>query len=276
MEDPLSIAETQIPKRFREEIEEQLAIYNQRRTFEERSSIPDTKEIPLHDRTRWLRIRNVISVYVDMLGSTKLSASTHESSTAGAYQLFTGTAVAIFDSFEAPYIDIKGDGVFALFDGNQSYRALAAAVTFKTFSKQEFVPKIKEDTGLIVGSHIGIDRKLVLVKKLGLKRYADRSDRQNEVWAGKPVNMSAKLAAKTVDGELLVSDRFYETITDEKARYSCGCNAGQTQQSKTLLWSPVDLTGDSKFDFTIAYRLTSQWCSIHGGEFCEKLLSLDR
>lgn len=272
----MSIIESQLPERFRYEIQEQIQIFNQRRTFEERKSIPDTTEIPIQDRTRWFRIRNIICVYVDMLGSTQLSASTNESATAGAYQLFTGTAVAIFDSFEAPYIDVKGDGVFALFNGDQPYRALAAAVTFKTFAKEEFVPKVKEATGLTVGCHIGLDKKLVLVRKLGLKRHAERSDRQNEVWAGKPVNMAAKLAAKTVDGELLVSDRFYESITDECARYSCGCNRGQTGPAKTLLWSLVDLSSDSKFDFNTAYCLKSQWCAIHGNDYCEKLLTLDR
>jgi class 3 adenylate cyclase len=271
----MNISESQLPARFRQEIEEQIAIYDQRRTFEERNSVPDTTDIPIQDKTRWFRIRSVVCVYVDMVGSTRLSASTHESSTAGAYQLFTGTAVAILDSFEASYIDIKGDGVFALFNGHQCYRALAAAVTFKTFSKQEFVPKVKAATGLVVGAHIGIDRKLVLVRKLGLKRYAGRSDRQNEVWAGKPVNMAAKLASKSVDGELLVSDRFYETITDEYARYSCGCNS-QPGQAKTPLWSPIDVKGEGKFDFNTAYCLTSQWCSTHGNEYCEKLLSLDR
>lgn len=262
----MSINESQLPERFRQEIQEQIGIYNQRRSFEERNSIPDTREIPIQDKTRWFRIRSIICIYVDMLGSTQFSASTNESATAGAYQLFTGTAVAIFDSFEASYIDVKGDGVFALFNGNQAYRALASAVTFKTFSKEEFVPKIKGATGITVGCHIGLDKKLVLVRKLGLKRYAERSDRQNEVWAGKPVNMAAKLAARTVDGELLVSDRFYESIPNEHARYSCGCNSGQTGQTKTLLWSPVDLTGDSKFDFRTAYCLKSQWCSIHGSE----------
>lgn len=245
----MSILDSQMPTRFRQEIQEQIEIYNQRRTFEERASIPDTTDIPIQDKRRWLRIRSVVAVYVDMVGSTQLSATTHEGSTAGAYQLFTGTAVAIFDSFEASYIDIKGDGVFALFNGNQCYRALAAAVTFKTFSKEEFVPKIKTATSLTVGTHIGIDRKLVLVRKLGLKRYDDRSDRQNEVWAGKPVNMAAKLAAKTVDGELLVSERFYEQITDEHARYSCGCNNGQATGSKSALWKQVDLSDDAKFDF---------------------------
>src|SRR5438034_555774 len=125
----MNITESQLPDRFRQEIQEQIEIYNRRRTFEERKSIPDTTDIPIHDKTRWFRIRNVVCVYVDMLGSTQLSASTNESATAGAYQLFTGTAVAIFDSFEASYIDVKGDGAFALFNGNQPYRALAAAVT---------------------------------------------------------------------------------------------------------------------------------------------------
>ena len=54
--------------------------------------------------------------FVDMKGSTQLSATNHEKSTAGAYQLFTGTAVRLFDAFDAPYINVRGDGVFALFD----------------------------------------------------------------------------------------------------------------------------------------------------------------
>ena len=210
-----------------------------------------------------------------MLGSTQLSASTHENGTAGAFQLFTGSAVALLDRFEASYIDVRGDGAFALFNGTQPYRALAAAVTFKTFAKEEFVPKIKEATGLTVGCHIGVDQKIVLVRKLGLKRYADRSDRQNEVWAGKPVNMASKLASLTKDGEMFVSDRYYANITDDYARYSCGCSGGQPSSQKAHLWSPVDLSADTKFDFDTAYLLKSYWCQNHGNEYCEKLLTLD-
>ncbi len=272
----MKISDAQLPERFRNEIQEQIDVYNQKRTFEERKSIPDTTEIPIQDKTRWFRIRNVICVFVDMIGSTQLSAALHESHTAGAYQLFTGTAVALFDQFEAAYVDVKGDGVFALFNAEQPYRALAAAVTFKTFSKEEFVPKIKEATGLSIGCHMGIDQKLVLVKKLGLKRYADRSDRQNEVWAGKPVNMAAKLASKSADGEMLVSERFYNSITNDYARFSCGCQNGQQTSTKTHLWSPVDLSGDSKYDFQTAYCLKSHWCPTHGNEYCEKLLTLDK
>ena len=83
----MKITETQLPQRFRDEIADQITIYNQPRTFEERRTIPDTTIIPIHDKSRWLRIREVICVYVDMLGSTSLSASLHEKGTAGAYQL---------------------------------------------------------------------------------------------------------------------------------------------------------------------------------------------
>jgi class 3 adenylate cyclase len=269
------IGANQLPERFRHEIEDQLAIYRGGRTFEQRREIPDTRAIPLLDPKHWLRIPSVICVYVDMQGSTKLSASAHEKSTAGAYQLFTGTAVALFDSFEAPYIDVKGDGVFALFNPSQAYRALAAAVTFKTFSEVEFVPTIKGDTGLSVGCHIGIDQKLVLVRKLGLKRYSDRTDRQNEVWAGKPVNMASKLAGKTDDRDLLVSDRFYASIPDERARMSCGCVGGVPTSQKQELWEAIDLRNDPLFDFATAYKLKTQWCRNHGSQFCEAILRLD-
>lgn len=263
----------QLPNTYKDEIDEQIAIFEDKRTFEERREIPDTTAIPIVDKGRWFRIRSVISVFVDMKGSTQLSASTRESDTAGAYQLFTGTGVALFDKFEAPYIDVKGDGVFALFNSGQEYRALCAAVTFKTFAKEEFIPRINAKTGLSLGCHIGIDQKLVLVRKLGLKRYSDRTDRQNEVWAGKPVNMASKLASLSQDNEVFVSDRFYEKIADERARLSCGCSGGQPGGQKTPLWTEFDLSNDARFDFDKV--LKSPWCERHGKEYCEALLRLD-
>lgn len=213
----------------------------------------------------------MICVFVDMKGSTQLSATTHDTGTAGAYQLFTGTAVRLFHAFDSPYIDVRGDGVFALFNQDQVYRAIAAAVTFKTFAYEVFAPKIKEMTSLVIGAHIGIDRKTVLVRKIGLKRHGDRSDRQNEVWAGKPINMASKLAAMGDANTLFASDRYYEWITDEHIRKSCGC---PTVEKKDL-WQAVDVSEDPKFDFHTAYKLTSNWCSTHGKEYCDAILALD-
>jgi len=240
---------SQIPSRFQTIIDRQVELYGQRRTFEIRNSIPPANSIPLNNRLHWFRIPDVISVFVDMKGSTQLSAQKHERGTAGAYQLFTGTAVDLFHEFNAPYIDVRGDGVFALFNQDQIYLAFAAAITFKTFADDIFVPRLEEVTGVELGAHIGIDQKTVLVRRIGLKRHDDRTDRQNEVWAGKPVNMSSKLAAMGEAGELLVSDRYFKRITDERVRKSCGC----PDNKKVDLWTPIDVTDDPKFDFDTAY-----------------------
>lgn len=262
---------SRIPARFQTLIDEQVMLYGQRRTFELRSSIPTTNTIPQRNPLHWLKIPDVISVFVDMKGSTQLSAQKHEGGTAGAYQLFTGTAVDLFDEFDAPYIDVRGDGVFALFNQDQVYRAFAAAITFKTFADTVFVPKLKAMTGLELGAHIGIDQKIVLVRKVGLKRYEGRTDRQNEVWAGKPVNMSSKLAAMAGAGELFVSDRYFNRITHERVRKSCGCPDSQ----KAELWTSVDVKDDPKFDFDTAYRLGTCWCKTHGEEYCNAIIALD-
>jgi class 3 adenylate cyclase len=266
------IEENQMPERFRNIITDQVTIYDQGRSITVYNSIPDTDEIPIENPKHWLRIPDVICVFVDMMSSTKLSAEAKDKATAGAYQLFTGTAVRLFNECEAPYIDVRGDGVFALFDAHQPYRALAAAVTFKTFAKHECIPKLKKDTEVEVGCHIGIDQKTVLVRKLGIKRSQGRTDRQNEVWAGKPVNMASKLASVATDNQLIVSDRFYSKIPDDLARLSCGCPSGE----KKSLWESVDVSAHGFFDFETGYLLTSQWCKTHGNEYCDQMLVLDK
>lgn len=265
----------QMSSRYQAVINKQLEIYGQKRTVEIRNSIPDTTTIPLNNPSHWLKIPDIVSVFVDMKGSTQLSASLHERGTAGAYQLFTATAVQLFHEFEAPYIDVRGDGVFALFNQDQVYRALAAAVTFKTFVEVTFVPTFKDDTGLELGAHIGIDQKTVLVRRIGLKRHEGRTDRQNEVWAGKPVNMSSKLAGMADAGELLVSDRYYKRITDTHTRQTCGCQNGIYTGEKVDLWKEVSVADDDRFDFNSAYSLKSRWCETHGEQYCNAILALD-
>ena len=68
------IGENQLPERYRDIISEQIEIYDQGRSITVRNSIPETSEISLEKPTHWLRIPDVICVFVDMLNSTKLSA----------------------------------------------------------------------------------------------------------------------------------------------------------------------------------------------------------
>ncbi len=266
------ISETQILKSLKEIIDDELGNYKNKRSITVVNRIPDTTKIPIEKPNYWLKIPDVICVFVDMINSTLLSANKHDNSTAGIYRLFTSTAVRIFDEFESPYIDVKGDGIFALFNSDQAHRVLAAAVTFKTFIEEEFTPRIKKEIDFTIGAHIGIDQKTVLVRKLGLKRYEGRTDRQNEVWAGKPVNMAAKLSSLTNAGELLVSDRYFDNFSSELVLKSCGCGS---DGKKIDLWNEIDLSEEDKFDFDKAYLLKTRWCSIHGKEYCEKIIELD-
>ncbi|MDX2204247.1 MAG: hypothetical protein NW223_15960 [Hyphomicrobiaceae bacterium] len=238
----------------------------------DRRTIPSTDLIPITNPTHWLKIPDVIACFVDMEGSTKLSAGTHANTTAKCYRYFTNTAIRIFHEMEAAYIDVKGDGVFALFDYNRAHTALAAVVSFKTFVAKEFTPRVQEATdGTIIGGHYGIDCRTVLVRKMGLKIVDGRTDRQNEVWAGKPVNMAAKLAGLSTNNEVWVSDRYFKKLTSEKATHTCGCPDGVPRP----LWQPRDLTEDTRFDFDKAMVLSSNWCQTHGKQFLKGLVKAD-
>lgn len=123
---------------------------------------------------------------------------------------------------------------------------------------------------------MGIDQKTVLVKQIGLKDDNSRDSRKNEVWAGKPINMASKLASKSKDNELFISERFFEKIKDQElVTKSCGCSGGKDTGEKVDLWKKVDLN-DENFDFDSAHVLESIWCPIHGKEWCEKILELDK
>lgn len=266
------IAETQMSQKYRELIQDEKKVFDDGASVTNLKKLPAIDDIPLLDRNEWVRVPGVICVFIDMKDSTKLTVGGGAKGTASAFQLYTGTAVRLLNAFEAPYIDVRGDGAFGLFDAGQEYRALVAAVTFKTFARRIAIPAIEARCGVKVGSHIGIDQKGVLVRRVGLRRTADRDDRQNEVWAGKPVNMAAKLASVSDDDELLVSKRFYDQVTDEKARLSCGC--GDTSGRNAGLWTEVDVSSFNKFDFSTAFKLESHWCKDHGKEYMEALLKL--
>ena len=207
-----------------------------------------------------------------MIGSTLLSAERHTKTCAKVYHLFSETVARIFHDFESPYIDIQGDGVFALFNSDQVNRSLASAVTVKTFIEDYFEPQVRDMARY--GAQIGIDQGTVLVRKIGLK-FTNRSDRQNELWAGKTVNMAVKLSSKANRGELIVSDRYFSKIRGEMALRSCGCSCDGRSVPKENLWTEIDVSSDDRLDFNKAYLLKSIWCSRHGQEYCSAILALD-
>lgn len=261
-------------------IEERINVFRKDNSITIRNLLPADGNYPLTDNY-WHRIPDVVCLFVDIRNSTGLSATTHDKSTASIYELFTGTAVRMFHQLGAGYIDIKGDGVFALFSSNQVHRAFVSAATFKTFAQEKFLPltKTKLNNAVSIGFHMGIDQKTVLVKQVGIKDAEGRDRRKNEVWAGKPINMAAKLAAQSQDGELLVSDRYYDHLSKKGyIQKTCGCvGGGETTGGQVVnIWEERDMSQEKSFDFDKAYSMKNCWCLTHGKEWAEKILAFDK
>lgn len=265
------ITNNQLPTKYKDIIDGQIEKFKNNIFTEEVDKIPNVDDIPGEGTTKWLKIPDVICVFVDMKNSTKFSASHHAGTTAKVYTLFTGTAVRLFKAFGAAYIDIKGDGVFALFNSDQVHAALCSAVTFRTFIKDEFEAKVTNKTKVDTGVHIGIDQATLIVSKIGLRKSAKRGDMHNEVWAGKAVNMAAKLSSLSNNDEVCVSSRFYKNIKSDKALNSCTCGG-----EPKLLWSEYDVSKDERFSFNCAHILESSWCKKHGAEYLDEILLADK
>ncbi|EHH9692478.1 hypothetical protein KJQ81_05045 [Campylobacter lari] len=122
-------------------------------------------------------IDDVTCVFVDMENSTKMAIGQIDK--ALNIQIpYIRALVEIFQLHNAKYIDIQGDGGFALFDGNNSKSngIYVAAIINTLFNKK-----------LNMNIRIGIDCETVYVKKAG-KRGENK-----EIWLGRPVCLASKL-----------------------------------------------------------------------------------
>ena len=236
------------------------------------------------NRGVWWRIGNVTAVFADLKRSTDLSTSEEPRVAAIAYTYFIRTMTVILDRFSARYIDIQGDGIFGLFSGpGSAFLGAAAAITMKTEMERAVVPRFNQDasTQWELKAGVGIDQGTLLVRRLGL-----RGTKQNEVWAGRPVSVAAKLSSLADDNQVVVSDRVfagYQKASRLRQRaliWSCGCSNGTAGAGldvpigeTSCLWEKAAAPGHLGLDFESVYKLKSLWCKRHGVEFCETLVS---
>lgn len=122
-------------------------------------------------------INNVTCVFIDMENSTKMAMGKIEEAI-NTQIPYIRALVEIFQLNNAKYIDIQGDGGFALFDGNDSKKngIYVAAIANTLFNEK-----------LNMNIRIGIDCGTVYVKKAG-KRGENK-----EIWLGRPVCLASKL-----------------------------------------------------------------------------------
>jgi len=217
---------------------------------------------------RWKRIEDVVVVVADLAYSTKLNFEKYVNTSASIYESATGGAVRCLDPFTPEFVDIQGDGMFALFHGDRRWeRAFCAAVTIKSFSERSLVPLIEHHlspktpkTGFKVGMAAGI----LAVKNVGVRGTNEA------VWAGKPVNWAYKCAQHADVHELIVSERVWNKIKEnDYIRYSCGCGGTVTD-----LWRTVTVDKLPQEDWSCRL-LRSAWCESCGEDFCNAILEGD-
>ena len=232
----------------------------------------------------WWRIREVTAVFADLKHSTSISVNGSRNDAAFAYTYFIRAMTVILERFGTRYVDIQGDGIFGLFSGKDSvFLAAASAITMSTHMERVVEPKFRKDAStnqsLKVG--IGVDRGTLLVRRLGL-----RGTRQNEVWAGRAVNVAAKLTSVAGNNQVVISDRVFDAynkaskIRRRALLWTCGCSVGKPKggldipQGETpYLWSEVPVPKKLGLDFQTAYRRKTMWCGRHGAEFCQAVVT---
>lgn len=233
----------------------------------------------------WKQIPDVSVVFVDMKSSTALNSFENVQDAALIYTYFVRAMAVIFERFSAKYVDIQGDGLFGLFSGKGSlFEATACAITMKTYIAKELSSRIDSEKSVEweLTAGIGIDKGRLLVRRLGL-----RGVKQNEVWAGTPVNIAAKLSSIAKPNELAVSARVFEAFNNaNKLRrraiiWSCGCDNGDSlgigldaeAATTHCLWTKESAPKDLGLDFEYLHKLESKWCDVHGSEFCEAIMT---
>lgn len=237
---------------------------------------PNPGSLPL-GTPNWKRIEDTVVVSADLKNSTAISYSKQDRVGARMYEASTGGAVRVVNQFEPDFVDIQGDGIFAIFHGERAHeRAIAAAFTLKSFSANGLSPLLKEYLGEqapVIGESglkIGVAGGTLLAKRVGV-----RGEHNEVVWAGRPVNFATKCAAAGDRHDIIATKSVFDAVKhSDYIVFSCGCVLGQDASAPRPLWAEheVEALGESHSTAYI-YPGPSAWCVRHGNDFCAAILA---
>lgn len=227
-----------------------------------------------------------VCLFIDLDNSSKMSFKKHPKTMAKIYDYFTQTLIDVLsqEGIEADYVDIKGDGAFGIFEGdNAAFRALSAALTFSTFFRKYIRPKFQDDENIFnFKAAINVDKLLV-------KRIGKRGPRNNnEVWAGRLVNNASKLATLSKDiystdpdfnpangSMLVISDPIYQIYRGKHdvAIMHCGHDLSGNPQPRSELWRRYDTNSRDDVHDDSVYYAPGLWCDLCQDQVNQGILS---
>ncbi len=235
-------------------------------TVEERETIPPLDGIKV-ELPRWYRVDPVVAVVADLKNSTQFNTRRQQKTIARFYEGYMSSLVSVVQAFKPEFVDIQGDGLFALFDGQDALQVgMVAAVSVKLFSDQVLLPRLRNalvdlpDTGVKVGVASGA----ILVKKVGVRGTNE------PIWAGKPVNWAAKCAQVADAGQLVVTRGVWEQIEgNEYLRWPCDHQSRLLQRS---LWRSITVEKLPEGQRE-CHAAMSFWCDACTDSFCRAVLA---
>lgn len=245
------------------------------------------KEIPSNfklENDEWVQVDDVVCVYFDLSSSTKILKDYGDEISVKIFDSYIRGATKIFNNFKCSYLDIQGDGGFALFSGDKYIqRAMVSAVTLKTLLSTNYsnnlnslIRKINKKINL--SSRIGIHIGKILAKKSGIRG-------ENEIlWLGGLVSIASKICGlrrenaklfKGNSGEKIQSDilKISEDLYHEILKLNCSdylivsCGCGK----KKNLWEELEFEKNF-YGIKKIYILETKWCKKCGDDFSKAIL----
>lgn len=157
------------------------------------------------ETNEWKHVDNVACVFVDLENSTQLATGDIQKAM-NIFSIYGDSLVKVFNYYNAHYIDIQGDGGFALFDGNSGFNyAYNTAITINSLFN------VKLDLKVRIGADIGT----IFVKKVGVRGV------NKEVWLGSPVNIACKLCNLKISdvNNIRISTMFFNKLPNGDKRF---------------------------------------------------------
>jgi len=251
-------------------------------------SIKKIAEDAYLDNPTWLGgDEEFVCLFIDLDNSSKLSFKKHPQTMAKIYDYFTQNVIDIMnqDGMRADYIDIKGDGAFGIYEGDDaSLRAFCAGMTFKTFFEKYIRSKFQLDNN-IINCKLSIDKDKILVRKLG--KRGDRNN--NEVWAGRVVNNTSKISGLSKEiyklgingitpnerSLFIISDKIYKNLLNKKeyAVISCGHDEKGNESLKVDVWQKHDCSNNEEVFGDHVWFTGAVWCDKCGENYMKNILT---
>lgn len=221
---------------------------------------------------KWVKYDQVVAVSADLKNSTQLlESSLFNKSVAAIHDAAVGSLESIFGGLKSDFVDIQGDGAFALFTGEQRFeKALVAAVSISSYSRDVLEKALQRkwgDQGPKTGFKTGISSGSILAKKIG-----EDKDSRSPVWIGTPVNYAVKIGSEVEIHEIGISKSVAEAISSNQyLMYSCGHNRSETKRDPKILWKNKTfetINSEEKDGLLLAVH----WCEFCGDDFIESIL----